>query len=126
MLPLGIGPFQNDAPLLGATLMGTQLAGLSISIASFVAVENLRGADGRFRNADVEQARSFQNIQMVSGGIAITIAVLGIVEAMLNFTPRKSLGSRERQGTTPNLGLSPAGSASILVGNREESSPDLL
>jgi len=100
MLPFGIGQFQNEAPLLGATFMATQLAGLSISIASFLAVENLRGADGRFRNADVDQARSFQRVQMLSGGLAIGLAVVGIVEAMVNYKPRRTLSTRERTGTT--------------------------
>jgi len=102
-LPFGAGQFQNNSPFLGATFLGTEVAAISVSLASYLAVESLRGADGRFRNADVGQARSYQQLQLVSGGIALAIMATGIIEAMISYRPTIEAG---KPGPRPSLGAS--------------------
>jgi len=108
-LPFGVGQFQNEQPVLGAVFLGTEVAAISISLASYLAVENLRGLDGRFRNADVEQARSFQRIQLVSGAIAIGLIAVGITEALISFKRKKTLREVELPSAAPGATLTPTG-----------------
>ncbi len=108
-LPFGAGQFQNRDPVLGAIFLGTEVAAISVSVASYLAVESLRGADGRFRNADVSQARAYQRLQVYTGAAALTLMVAGIAEALISFEPRFKL--KERQGRPLGLeaGLTPGG-----------------
>ena len=91
-LPFGAGQFQNQSPVLGAVFLGSQVAAISVSVSAFFAVESLRGADGRFRKADVEQARSYQRLQLVSGGLALALIAGGIIEAMISYQPTLKAG----------------------------------
>ncbi len=110
-LPFGAGQFQNGSPVLGAVFLGSEVAAISVSLASFLAVESLRGADGRFRNADVEQARSYQQLQLVSGGIALAVIAGGIIEAMVSYRSSHKLG---KPRATPNLGVTPSAGSSLF------------
>ncbi|MEE2757591.1 MAG: hypothetical protein VYA30_13125 [Myxococcota bacterium] len=108
-LPFGVGQFQNQEPVFGSILLGSQVAALSVSLASFLAVENLRGTDGRFRNADVNQARQLQTVQLYSGGLAIGLMVVGIAQALWVYEPTRFIKEQELPRKTPKLELSPNG-----------------
>ena len=108
-LPFGIGQFQNQEPILGAAFLGTEIAALSMSLASFLAVENLRGADGRFRNTDVDQARSFQRLQLVSGGAAIALMAAGIIQAMIQYQPTRLIRELEVPKPEAEASVAPTG-----------------
>ncbi|MEE2789183.1 MAG: hypothetical protein VX589_17740 [Myxococcota bacterium] len=97
-LPFGIGQFQNGDNWLGGLFLGTQVAALSVSIASFIAIEDLRASNGRFRTSDVDRARTFQQVQLVSASVALGAALLGIVEAMLSFRERRFINESRKTG----------------------------
>lgn len=84
-LPFGAGQFQNGDTGLGAAFLSTELVATGLSVAFFLAVEDLRQDDGRFASEDIDRAASLQTAQLVSGGIALALAIAGIVEAQINF-----------------------------------------
>ena len=108
-LPFGIGQFQNQQPVLGTILLGSQVASISVSIAAFLAVENLRTRDGRFRNADVEQARSIQRLQLYSAATAAVLVTAGIVQALWAFEPTRFVEEQELKAPPPATQLTPNG-----------------
>jgi len=108
-LPFGVGQFQNQEPILGSLLLGSQIATLGVSLAAFLAVENLRGTDGRFRNADVTQARELQTVQLYSGGVAIGLMVAGIVQALWVYEPTRFIIEKELPRKTPRFDIAPSG-----------------
>ncbi|MEZ4466776.1 MAG: hypothetical protein R3F60_29920 [bacterium] len=84
-VPFGVGQFQNGDDLLGGLFLGSELVAVALSATFVIAIENLRQADGRFTSQDVEQARSLQTAQLVSGGIAAALMVGGVVHALVTF-----------------------------------------
>ena len=108
-LPFGVGQFQNQQPVLGTILLGSQVASISVSIAAFLAVENLRTRDGRFRNADVEQARSIQRLQLYSAAAASVLIAGGIVQALWAFEPTRFVEQQELSTPPPPAQLTPNG-----------------
>ncbi len=88
-MPFGVGQFQNDQPILGASFLASELLTLGLSSGFFLSVEHLRQPSGRFASADYERAQKYQTAQLVSGGIAAGLMIVGIAHALLTFKEQK-------------------------------------
>lgn len=84
-LPFGAGQFQNGDEALGYALLATQVAAVGTSVACYLAIEDLRQPDNLFDRADVQNARTLQDVQLWSGGIALALMVGGVVHAWATF-----------------------------------------
>ncbi len=84
-MPFGIGQFQNDQAGLGAVFLGTELLASGLSVGFYLAVQDLRDADGSFPRSDVTRAKSLYQAQLISGGIAVALIIAGIVQAHYAF-----------------------------------------
>ncbi len=103
-MPFGIGQFQNDDAGLGALFLGTELLASGLSVGFYLAVQDLRDADGSFPRGDVTRAKSLYQAQMISGGIAVALIIAGIVQAHYAFD--EDAGLRE---VGPGPGIAPEG-----------------
>ena len=102
---LGAGQFQDERPVLGGLLLGSQLVLAGLSGAFYLATENLRQPSGRYARADVGRAESYQAAQLSCGYSALLVAIGGIVHAQLTFRDATEV-NRERSapGVQPDLG----------------------
>lgn len=97
-MPFGLGQFQNDDPIMGATFLGTEVLAAGLSFGFFAAVEQLRQPSGRFQPQDKSQAETLQQAQLISGGVALALMVAGVIHAQITF---------EEQSTTSTTVISP-------------------
>lgn len=110
VLPFGAGQFQNDDPVLGGLFLGTELITAGLSVTFFLMAEDLRLTTGRFAREDLDRARSLQTAQLITGGAAATLMVLGAVQALWAFRERVEVGRTTRRPSAPDpgpRGLSP-------------------
>ena len=110
MLPLGVGQFQNGNRTMGQLFLSGQALAATSSVALFFAVESLRTESGRFRTSDLDRSRQYRDAQLITGTAAIALAVIGIIEAQINFVPQHSLGekviSNDKTGASGSFQLS--------------------
>lgn len=110
VLPFGVGQFQNDEPVLGGLLLGSELVSIGLSVTFFLMVEDLRNASGpyvnRFPREDLDRAESLQTAQLVSGGVAVGLMVFGAAHALWRYRDRVEEGRTTRRPSTPDLGPS--------------------
>jgi tetratricopeptide (TPR) repeat protein len=108
-MPLGAGQFQDERPVLGGLLLGSQVVLAGLSGAFYLAAENLRQPSGRYARADVGRAEGYQAAQLSCGYTALLVAIGGIVHAQLTFRDATEV-NRERSapGVQPDLGPPPA------------------
>jgi tetratricopeptide (TPR) repeat protein len=109
VMPFGIGQFQNGDVALGATFLASELAAIGLSVGFFVAVEDLRQTDGRVAHADLPRAESMQRAQLISGGAAVGLMILGAAHALLTFKDETTVQER-----TIRPGPGPAGAPAGL------------
>ncbi len=113
-LPFGVGQFQNDEPLLGWIFLGTEAALVAGTVVTLPMYLYARRREAEERNAgDIERKadqydQRADDIQLVNlglvGGFAV-IAVAGVVQANLAFTPTKE--ERKHRELPPLGRLSP-------------------
>lgn len=92
MLPFGIGQFQNDNDGLGLVLAVAQGSLLAIGVTSFALHESLRDdnvPDDKLNEAQLAEA-SFRYVNQISLGLFAAVAVTGIIDAQVRFTPSHS------------------------------------
>jgi hypothetical protein len=87
LIPFGVGQFLNGKSTKGALFLTGQVATLGLNIGSWVAIESLRGGDGRYTKADAATARDLRIVQYVGLGTFAALAVWGIVDAFQDFVP---------------------------------------
>ncbi len=109
-MPFGIGQFQNGDAALGAAFLAGELAAIGLSVGFFLAVEDLRQPSGRIARDDIGRAESLQTAQVVSGGAAVGLMVLGAAQALWSF--REETLVRERTiKPGPGPAAAPAGAS---------------
>lgn len=87
LIPFGVGQFLNGRDTKGALFLSGQVATLGLNIASWVAIESLRGDDGYFTANNARTARDLRIVQYVGLGTFAALAVWGIVDAFQDFVP---------------------------------------
>jgi hypothetical protein len=93
MVPFGVGQFQNGHDGLGLLLAVGEGTLLAASIVSFVFHDSLRGQKPKpteIDNAKLAEA-AFRYTNQISLGLFAAVAVTGIVDAQLRFSPIQSL-----------------------------------
>lgn len=107
-VPFGVGQFQNDNKPLGALLLTLQ-TGLLVATAAGVASElgiHSDAAGGRsLRDAQSvnEALETARTLTEWAGGAFLLTAVLGIIEANVNFVPLRRIGERPREQLEADL-----------------------
>jgi hypothetical protein len=89
MLPFGIGQFQNDHSGLGLVLAVSEGSLLAIGTVTFILHESLRHQHPTLAlrdNARLAEA-AFRYTNQISLGLFAAVAVTGIIDAQLRFTP---------------------------------------
>lgn len=94
ILPFGAGQFQNGETGKGAALLVGQVLSLGANIASYVAIEALRGSDGRFAAADVTRAKGLQVVQLSSVAVFGSLVLFGVIDAFVRFNPARTTFER--------------------------------
>jgi hypothetical protein len=94
LLPFGAGQFQNGETGKGAALLVSQVLMLGANIASYVAIEALRGSDGRFAAGDVTRAKGLQTIQLSSVAVFGSLVLYGVIDAFARFNPARTTFER--------------------------------
>ena len=93
--PFGVGQFQNGSPLKGSLFAGGQIAALGLQTASWVVVEGLRNANGRFNvgpnrsGGDFARARRWRNIQYAAIGAFAGVYLWSLIDALVGYKPRR-------------------------------------
>ena len=87
LVPFGVGQFLNGRNTKGALFLTGQTLSLTLNIAAWVSIESLRGSDGYFSARNAGVARDLRIVQYVGLGTFVGLAVWGIVDAFLDFTP---------------------------------------
>ena len=107
MIPFGVGQFQNGDKISGQLLLTGQALTATSSAVLFFAVESLRTESGRFRSSDIARSRQYRDAQLITGAVAIGLALIGIIEAQINFVPTESLGEKviSNEKLTPSGGF---------------------
>jgi len=100
VMPLGLGQFQNDDPLLGTLFLGSELLSIGLSLSFLYAMEDLRNENGRFERSDASQAYFLQQAQLISGGVALGLILLGAGQALWKF---KEVGLMKRRVLEPSF-----------------------
>jgi len=90
LIPFGVGQFLNGQSTKGALFLTGEVLTLGLNIGSYVAIEALRGSDGRFTAGAARTARDLRIAQYVGLGAFVGTAVWGIVDAFLHFQPEES------------------------------------
>ncbi len=104
-VPFGVGQFQNEDALWGATFLGSEVLGVGLSIGFFAAVEQLRQPSGQFLREDRAQAESLQQAQLLSGAIAVGLMVAGVIHAQVTFQDSTTTNTTTiRPGAAPPTG----------------------
>ncbi|MBU0551043.1 hypothetical protein KKF91_01895 [Myxococcota bacterium] len=104
-MPLGAGQFQNGRPYQGMFFLGGELLAAGLSAAFFLAVEDLRQDSGLFDRADMARAQDLQRAQLVSGGVALSLAVIGAGLALWRFEEIGAVHKRTQGGASPRAEL---------------------
>ena len=86
-VPFGVGQFQNGENGKGAAFLAGELTLLGLNIATYHAAVGLQDGAGKTPQEDEQLARGLVITQMVSLGALVALAVYGVVDAYLNFTP---------------------------------------
>lgn len=90
LVPFGVGQFLNGQSTKGALFLTGEALTLGLNVGSYVAIESLRGSDGRFTAANARTARDLRISQYVGLGAFVALAVWGIVDAFHHFEPEES------------------------------------
>ena len=110
MLPFGVGQFQNGNRTMGQVFLSGQVLSATSSVVLFFAVESMRTESGRFRTSDLQRSRQFRDAQLATGVTAVALALIGIIEAQINFVPKENLGetiiSNDKIGPSGSFQLS--------------------
>ena len=89
LLPFGVGQFQNDDPRAGYFFLSAELITTLASVGLFWQIEQMRQDNGRFARADVSFARELQSAQLITGGVALGLALSGVIHALINYQPQR-------------------------------------
>jgi tetratricopeptide (TPR) repeat protein len=105
LLPFGVGQFQNDDVSAGYLFLTTELITTLASVGLFWRIEQMRQENGRFSRADVSFARELQSAQLITGGVALGLALSGVIHALINYQPQRPLRRFERPLTRSDATL---------------------
>lgn len=98
-IPFGAGQFLNDEPLKGGAFMASELACLTLNVASYFVTRGFRGADGYYSKENARQAKRWRIVQYSALGALGGIALTGIIEAAVRY--------KQKDGTSANVAQGP-------------------
>jgi hypothetical protein len=84
-IPFGVGQFYNKQKLKGSLVLVFEVLTLGGNIASFVAQERLKGADGFYSPEDASLAKKLRIAQFASLGAFVALVIYGTVDAALTM-----------------------------------------
>lgn len=84
-IPFGVGQFYNKQKVKGSLVLVLEVLTLGGNIASFVAQERLKGADGFYSPEDARVARRLRIAQYASLGAFVALLIYGTVDAALTM-----------------------------------------
>lgn len=113
-IPFGVGHFQNDLAGLGYAFAGLETAALLTNIATFLAVEGLRGPSGFYTREDRAVAQDLQTAQFWSLGALLVLMVADVVVANVMFVP-EDVEIRTLDGPPPELSVRPGDPAPVAT-----------
>lgn len=90
MLPFGIGQFQNDHDTLGVVIAVTSGALLATGVTTYFMHE--REVPDSESNRSTKTALRVTN--NISAGLLLLVAVVGVIDAQVRFTPSRSIDRR--------------------------------
>lgn len=104
-LPFGAPQFANDQPVVGVLFATGQGLALATNVGCYLAIELMRGPDGRFSDADFSRARALQYTLYGALGAFAGFWAWSLLDGWLNF-PGDTV---EQAPPALGVGLSPAG-----------------
>jgi len=105
-LPFGAPQFANDQPVAGTLFATGQGLSLATNVGCYLAIELMRGSDGRMSDENYERARVLQWVLYAGLGAFVGFYAWSIVDGLAHF-PGDAV--EEPPPALPGVGFSPAG-----------------
>lgn len=84
-VPFGFGQFYNGDDGKGAAFLSSELALLTLNVASYFVSRGFAGPDGYYSHDNAVQARRWRAVQFGTLGALGAVAITGIIEAALHY-----------------------------------------
>jgi hypothetical protein len=121
-LPFGVPQINNDRPVSGVLFAAGQGLTLATNVGCYLAIELMRGADGRMSDADYPRGRALQGVLYGAVGTFAALWAWSIVDGWLGFpgdtTEELPGGPLPGPATPPaalGLGVSAAGTPLVTA-----------
>ena len=115
-LPFGVPQFANDQPVAGVLFATGQGLTLATNVGCYLAIELLRGADGRLSDGNYDRARALQWTLYASLGAFAGLWAWSIVDGWQHFPgDTRDDGTPTAPPASAGLGLSPAGTPLVIT-----------
>jgi hypothetical protein len=100
-VPFGVGQFQNGQDVWGGLLLGSQLvalggavAGVSLELAAHTEADGGRRVKAEYADRFNEPIANYRRLGVLASASFVFLAVVGVLEANINFVPERPAGSR--------------------------------